>query len=75
MATEEKTLWLLDAYALIFAAHYAFERNPRISSKGLNTSVMFGFTNTLASVIKQQKPTHLAVVFDVPGEASFRKDD
>lgn len=75
MATEEKNLWLLDAFALIFAAHYAFERNPRISSKGLNTSVMFGFTNTLASIIKTQKPTHIAVVFDVPGKPSFRKDD
>lgn len=75
MAENEKTLWLLDAYALIFAAHYAFERNPRINSKGLNTSVMFGFTNTLWSVIQSQKPTHIAVVFDVPGEASFRKEE
>ena len=58
------TLYLLDAYALIFRAYYAFLRNPRINSKGLNTSAMFGFVNALEDVINNRKPTHLAVCFD-----------
>lgn len=62
----EKRLFLLDAYALIYRAYYAFIRNPRISSKGLNTSAIFGFTNTLAEVLAKEKPTHIAVVFDTP---------
>lgn len=57
-------LFLLDAYALIYRAHFAFTKNPRINSKGINTSVPFGFTNTLLEVIQKQKPTHLAVAFD-----------
>lgn len=60
----EKKLFLLDAYALIYRAHFAFSRTPRINSKGLNTGVMFGFTNTLLEVLQKQKPTHIAVVFD-----------
>ncbi len=60
----EKKLFLLDAYALIYRAHFAFTKNPRINSKGHNTSVPFGFTNTLLEVIQKQKPTHLAVAFD-----------
>ena len=59
-----KKLFLLDAMALIYRAYFAFGRNPRINSKGLNTSAMLGFTNTLLEVIKSQKPTHIAVVFD-----------
>lgn len=59
-----KKLFLLDAYALIYRAHFAFTKNPRINSKGHNTSVPFGFTNTLLEVIQKQKPTHLAVAFD-----------
>ena len=61
---EEKKLFLLDAYALIYRAYFAFIKNPRINSKGVNTSAVFGFTNSLLEVIKKQKPTHLAVVFD-----------
>ena len=60
----EKKLFLLDAYALIFRAYYAFIRNPRINSKGLNTSAMFGFVNALEDILKNQTPTHIAVVFD-----------
>jgi DNA polymerase-1 len=62
-----KKLYLLDAYALIFRAHFAFIRNPRINSKGLNTSAIFGFVNSLLEVINKEQPTHLAVVFDVAG--------
>jgi len=60
----EKKLFLLDAYALIFRAYYAFIRAPRINSNGLNTSAMFGFTNSLQEVLDKQKPTHIAVCFD-----------
>jgi DNA polymerase-1 len=63
---DEKKLFLLDAYALIFRAYYAFIRNPRINSKGFNTSAVFGFTTALLDVIKREEPTHLAVCFDFP---------
>lgn len=63
MAETEK-LFLLDAYALIYRAHFAFTKTPRINSKGINTSVPFGFTNTLLEVIQKQKPTHIGVAFD-----------
>lgn len=63
----EKKLFLLDAYALIFRAYYALIRNPRITSKGRNTNAQFGFTNTLVELINKQKPTHMAVCFDVSG--------
>ncbi|MFM8833501.1 MAG: DNA polymerase I [Cytophagales bacterium] len=69
----EKKLFLLDAYALIYRAHFAFTKNPRINSKGINTSVPFGFTNTLLEVIQKQKPTHLAVAFDTPAK-TFRDE-
>ena len=59
-----KKLFLLDAMALIYRAHFAFIKNPRISSTGLNTSAVFGFTNTLLEVLKKEKPSHLAVCFD-----------
>ncbi len=59
-----KKLFLLDAYALIYRAYFAFANNPRINSNGLNTSAVFGFTNTLLEVLKKEKPTHIAVVFD-----------
>jgi DNA polymerase I len=62
-----KKLFLLDAMALIYRAHFAFSKTPRISSKGLNTSAVFGFTNTLLEVLTKEKPTHLAVAFDSPG--------
>ncbi len=64
--SQQKKLFLLDAYALIFRAYYAFIKNPRISSKGLNTSAIFGFLLTLEEVLQKQKPTHIAVVFDTP---------
>ena len=60
----DKRLFLLDAYALIFRAYYALIRNPRITSKGKNTNAQFGFTNTIIDLIKNQKPTHMAVCFD-----------
>jgi len=62
-----KKLFLLDAYALIFRAFYAFIKNPRINSKGLDTSAIFGFLNTLMDLIRREKPDHLAVVFDLGG--------
>lgn len=74
MNTEDKRLFLLDAYALIFRGYYAFIKNPRINSKGLNTSAILGFTNSLLDVLKREKPTHLAVVFDV-GQATVRTVD
>ena len=61
-----KKLFLLDAYALIFRSYYAFIKNPRITSKGMNTSAIFGFLLTLREVLQKQKPTHIAVVFDTP---------
>jgi len=70
----DKRLFLLDAYALIFRGYYAFIKNPRINSKGLNTSAIMGFTNSLFDVIRREQPTHLAVVFDV-GEATVRTVD
>ena len=63
---QPKKLFLLDAYALIFRSYYAFIKNPRITSKGLNTSAIFGFLLTLEEVLQKQKPTHIAVVFDTP---------
>lgn len=68
-----KKLFLLDAYALIYRAHFAFTKNPRINSKGHNTSVAFGFTNTLLEVIQKQKPTHIAVAFDTSAK-TFRDE-
>ena len=73
MSKPDKKLFLLDAYALIFRAHFAFSKNPRINSKGLNTGVMFGFTNALLEIIQKQKPTHLGVAFDVSGP-TFRHE-
>ena len=70
----DKKLFLLDAYALIFRAYYAFIKNPRITSYGLNTSAIFGFTNTLLDVLQNQKPTHIAVVFDHKSE-NIRKQE
>lgn len=63
---QSKTLFLLDAYALIFRSYYAFIKNPRITSKGLNTSAIFGFLLTLEEILQKQKPSHIAVVFDTP---------
>ncbi|MGE0566301.1 MAG: 5'-3' exonuclease H3TH domain-containing protein, partial [Bacteroidia bacterium] len=60
----DKKLFLLDAFALIYRAYFAFSNNPRINSKGLNTSAIFGFCNTLLEILNKEKPTHIAVVFD-----------
>ncbi|MBS1548644.1 MAG: DNA polymerase I [Bacteroidetes bacterium] len=70
----DKRLFLIDAYAMIFRGYYALIRNPRLTSTGLDTSAIFGFTNSLIELIKREKPSHLAVVFDV-GKASVRTDD
>ena len=64
---EKRRLFLLDAYALIFRGYYAFIKNPRINSKGLDTSAILGFTNSLLDVIKRERPDHLAVCFDKGG--------
>ncbi len=63
----EKKLFLLDAYALIFRAYYAFISNPMINSKGVPTSTVFGFTLALEEILRKEEPTHIAVVFDPPG--------
>ena len=73
-ATQDKRLFLVDAYAMIFRGYYALIRNPRLTSKGLDTSAIFGFTNSLIELIRREKPTHLAVVFDV-GKTNVRTDD
>lgn len=64
MSDDSKTLWLLDAYALIYRAHFAFSQNQMINSKGLNTSAIYGFTTTLYDVLNTHNPSHIAVVFD-----------
>ena len=69
----EKKLFLLDAYALIFRAYYAFISNPMLNSKGLPTSTVFGFTLALEEILRKENPTHIAVVFDPPGP-TFRHD-
>ncbi len=66
-------LFLLDAYALIFRAYYAFIKNPRINSKGMNTSAVMGFVNTLEEVLQKEQPTHLGVAFD-PSGPTFRHE-
>jgi DNA polymerase I len=66
-----KKLFLLDAMALIYRAHFAFQKTPRISSTGMNTSAVFGFANTLLEVLSKEKPTHIGVAFDTP-EPTFR---
>lgn len=71
----DKKLFLLDAFALIYRAYFAFSRNPRLNSKGENTSAAFGFTNALIDVLNKEKPTHIAVVFDAPGGATNRQED
>ena len=58
-------LFLIDAYAIIYRSYYAFIKNPRINSKGLNTSAILGFCNTLHEVMEKEKPTHLGVAFDL----------
>ena len=64
---KEKTLYLIAAMALIYRSYYALNKNPRINSKGLNTSAILGFANTLLDIIKKHKPTHIGVAFDLYG--------
>ncbi|MDX9728698.1 MAG: DNA polymerase I, partial [Bacteroidales bacterium] len=72
-ADNDKRLFLLDAYALIFRSYYAFIRNPRVTSRGMNTSAIFGFVLTLEDLLSKQNPSHIAVVFDPPGP-TFRSE-
>ena len=69
-----KKLFLLDSMALIFRAYYAMIRSPRMTSTGLNTSAIFGFTNTLYEVLKNEKPTHIAAAIDT-GAPTIRHAD
>ena len=68
-----KKLFLIDAYALIYRSYFAFINNPRVNSKGMNTSAVFGFVNTLEQILKLEQPTHLAVAFDLHGP-TFRHE-
>lgn len=72
--SSDKRLFLIDAYAMIFRGYYGLIRNPRITSKGLDVSAIFGFTNSLIDLIKREKPSHLAVVFDV-GKENIRTQE
>jgi DNA polymerase I len=71
---QEKKLFLIDAFALIFRAYYALIRSPRITTKGKNTNAQFGFTNALVDLLKNQKPSHMAVCFDSKGETERHVD-
>jgi DNA polymerase-1 len=70
----DKKLFLLDALALIYRAYFAFSNNQRVNSKGQNTSAVFGFTTTLLDVLKKEKPTHMAVVFDTSAPTARHED-
>ena len=70
---DKKRLFLIDAYSLIYRAYYAFIRNPRVNSKGMNTSAIFGFVNSILDILNNEEPTHLAVAFDLP-EPTFRHE-
>ncbi|MBC6991510.1 DNA polymerase I [Hymenobacter sp. BT491] len=74
MTDAPKKLFLLDAFALIYRAHFAFSKNPRINSKGMNTGAVLGFTNTLVEVLQKEKPTHIGVAFDAQ-KKTFRHDN
>ena len=71
--SEPKKLFLLDSYALIFRAYYAFIRNPMRNSKGMNTSTVFGFTLTLDELLRKENPSHIIAAFDVSGP-TFRHE-
>ncbi|NND76790.1 MAG: DNA polymerase I [Flavobacteriales bacterium] len=72
---EKKSLYLLDAFALIYRAYFAFIRNPITNSKGMNVSAIYGFTNTLHDLLKNKNPTHFAVVFDSSDETTQRAQE
>ncbi len=74
MPENDKKLFLLDAFALIYRSYFAFSRSPRLTSKGQNVSAVFGFVNTLIDLLQKEKPSHIGVVFDAPGP-TFRVDD
>ncbi len=74
METAEKRLFLLDAYALIYRAFFALNKNPRLNSKGVNTSAVMGFLNSLYEILKNEKPTHIGVAFDVAGTAQRQEE-
>jgi len=67
MSDNKPKLFLLDAFALIYRSYFAFIRNPRFNSKGLNTSAMLGVTNTIVQVLEKEKPDYIGVVFDPSG--------
>ncbi len=69
METTEKKLFLLDAYALIYRAFFAMSKNPRLNSKGVNTSAIMGFLNSLYEILQKERPSHIGVAFDVAGTA------
>lgn len=71
--SDKKRLFLLDAFALIFRGYYAFIKNPRINSKGMDVSAILGFTNSLLDVIKREKPDHIAVCFDRGGSVARKE--
>ncbi len=72
---EDKKLFLLDAYALIYRAYYALLRSPRVNSRGVNTSAVFGFCNTLDELLRKENPGHIAVCFDPAHGKTFRHDE
>ena len=72
--TDDKKLFLLDAYALIYRAYYALIRAPRVTTDGRNTSAVFGFVNTLDDILKKENPPYIAVCFDPPGGHTFRHE-
>lgn len=71
---EQDKLFLIDAYAIIYRAYYALIRAPRVTSKGFNTSAIFGFCNTLDEILRKENPTHIAVCFDPPHGKTFRHE-
>ncbi|RZJ51083.1 MAG: DNA polymerase I [Chryseobacterium sp.] len=73
-ATQDKRLFLIDAYAMIFRGYHAMSKNQRYTSSGMETTAIFGFMNSLIELIRKERPTHLAVIFDV-GQASIRTND
>ncbi|MDR9374922.1 MAG: DNA polymerase I [Schleiferiaceae bacterium] len=74
MAESRSKLFLLDAYALIYRSYFAFIKNPRVTSQGLDTSAIFGFTNTLLEVLEKHAPTHIAIVYDTD-KPTFRHEE
>lgn len=73
MSQNKKKLFLIDGHAMLYRSYFAFIKNPRVNSKGINTSGVFGFTNTLYELIRSQRPTHIGVVFDPKGK-TFRHE-